>query len=500
MGRENLTVKEASIAEAAATAKQKVGDAFKKTFPAMHPAKHMAAKWGGRALLAGGLTAYGLERLSRSPTPMQKQAKPAKKAPDYKHQVRSDIKRYERQKLMKALYTGGALGSGAAAMIASTKGKKRLSYAGLGAAGISAVMRGHAKEEERSALNRVKRYYDLRGNQSLFSQEKTAVVGGALEAITGVLGALGSMAGAPIHGGFSEWIGSGLGHLNVPEVAQQLAVSTAPVAADLAFLPWVGKKVENSARLHAHIAAKQSMGLPLTPAEALLRAKSLSAVAKIRQTEAMPDGTLGKKVRQWFNKYRGPRATGGRLGEQAGNVLREVHKFSPTMAQAAVGAIKDNHGVEKLLKEVGQRHDALKEMGQLGEQLIDTVPGVRPLLRLSGRSGQNLLSTFAENPETGKAFMRKAIDVANRGVRGARTGLIAGGLIGAGSLLGQYRRRHPLSQNDLPSTLATSELKRKPGVMPPSSLQTDRETVSDALAALVAKPLRTRKKSIGAPS
>ena len=127
-----------------------------------------------------------------------------------KQKVRQDIKAYEHFKLLKGLATAGGLASAGVAGIGSFKGNPWMKGIGLTGAFTGGFARGWAKKEEHSALNRVKRFYDLRERPQLFNinavipggggREKTAVVGGAAEAISGIMSALahtGGISGFP---------------------------------------------------------------------------------------------------------------------------------------------------------------------------------------------------------------------------------------------------------------------------------------------------------------
>ena len=344
--------------------------------------------------------------------------------------------------------TAGSLGW---AGYGGVKGSKAHSAAGLSAAFLSGFARGRANREEKAALGRIKRYYDLREKEPLLAMKKHAVVGGAVELASSVL-----MAPMGLES-LSHLVQHATSNIAGPALSTMIGASV-PSGLDLAFLPWLGKKLTQSTRDHAHVAAKDVMGLPLTPDERLLRAKSLSAIAKIKQTEAMPEGPA-KAVLNWWDQYKGPKATGGKAGEMAGAALKELHQYSPTLANLGLEAIKTPAGFDKMVKELGERKKTYQEASKILDSTIDVVPGLRPFLKATGRGGQNIVAQVLEHPQTATEMAQKIKESVTRGVRGGK--VVAGGallaMLGAG--LGGLRKRHPLSKNDLP--IAITEAKKR---------------------------------------
>lgn len=366
---------------------------------------------------------------------------------DMKSRVRQDIAKYEASKTRKNLALSGALAGTGASAVGFARKDPRIAIPGISVALLSGFMHGKAKRDGQRALNRLKRFYDLRERPPM--QQKTAVVGGALEAITGVLGATDL---TPLSGGFSHWISEGLKGLGVAAGAAGLAQSTAPFAVDIALLPTVGKKVTKSTREHAYAAAKQQMGMPLSPDEAKMRAKSLLATAKIRSREDLSSGPYRSFMRFW-DQYKGPKATGGQIGERAGSILKTVDEISPTLARSALEAIKGDQGAERLGKQLKLRGARYQQAAGILDSAVDVVPGLRSILRMTGKGGKSVLSDLVENPRTAKVMAEQVKKTVESGVRGVKGGLGVGALALGASLIGQHRKQHPLAGDKLPDDL-----------------------------------------------
>lgn len=420
-----------------------------------------------------------------------------------KDKVKSDIKRYEHQRSMKSLATVGLLGSAGLAAGAAFKRHTPLTALGLSGAFLSGFARGRAGREEGAALGRIKRFYDLRErpkflnvNAVLPDIEKQGVLGGAAAALLGAAGM------HPSH--------------------------YAPVMIDVATLPYLAGVAKDRTRVHAHVATKHEMGIPLTPDEKILRAKSLIATARQEKTRLQKPG-IKKLLGQLRGQYAGAATSGGALGEKIGPAMKELHSLSPTLANSALramrpptealhlpfakhlptfyrltglgkttfspsdpsvikgmvgralllgknissrGALADKRekNVRNLVKHFNLRKARLAQGVEIADSVIDEVPGLRTVMRLTGKGGKHFLGNWLENPRAIKHDLQGVRHHVISGVKAGKTLALAGGLALAGSALGHYHKRHPLAENVLPAALAKKRARTDAGSQPELAL------------------------------
>lgn len=366
--------------------------------------------------------------------------------PEEINKVRKDIKAYEKNKRMKHLSTVAMIGSTAMAAHGGFKSNPHVIIPSLGISFASGFARGRARREEQAALNRIKKHYDLR-NTERSTQEKTAVIGGVIEALSSLPHLLGLTDTASL----SHLVDHGMQMVASSPVASTVAAAT-PMMIDVAGLPLVATMAENSTRNHAYVAAKDTMGKVLSPAEKSTRGFSTLARSGQMRIEGMKPGLL-KNTATYFKGLFGPMGTGGRLGENAGQILKEVDKYSPRYSDLMLNAIKDNNGVEALQNVAKKDLKSFAAAGKILDSAIDEVPGLRGAIRATGKSSEGFLKNILNDP---RAAVRAAHDIkttVRRGVTGSKYLLGASALAAVGYGLGNYRKRHALSQNKLPSEI-----------------------------------------------
>jgi len=356
--------------------------------------------------------------------------------------VRKDIKTYESNKKIKHLSTAAMIGSAALAVHGGFKGNKNIAIPALGASFASGFARGRSRKEEQAALNRIKRFYDLR------NMEKRAVLGGVLEAFSAIPHLLG-MTDIP---SLSHMVNDGLQTIVSSPVASTIAAAT-PMAIDIAGLPYIASQTTKSTRNHAYVAAKDTLGMPLTAAEKSMRGFSTLARSGQLKIEKMQPGVL-KNTATYFKGLFGPWGTGGSVGESAGVALKEIDKYSPRYKNLFLNAIKDDAGFEALKMVAAKDAKTLADAGKILDSAVDEVPGLRSAIRATGRNSEDFVKKIVNNPGEAVRAARSFKKTVRKGVAGSKYLLGAGLLAGIGYGLGNYRKRHPLSENKLPGEIA----------------------------------------------
>lgn len=356
--------------------------------------------------------------------------------------VRKDIRTYENKKRIKHLSTVGMVGGALAAAHGGFKGNKAIAYPALAASFGSGFARGRARREEQAALNRIKRFYDLRG------LEKKAVLGGLAEAMS----ALPHLMGLTDIPSLTHMVNAGAEAITSPVVASTIA-STTPVMIDIAGLPYIANQTAKSTRHHTYVAAKDVLGVPLSSSEKSMRGLSTIARSAQMKIDKMQPGML-KNTAEYFKGLFGPWGTGGSVGESAGVVLKEIEKYSPRYRDLALNAIKDDVGVEALKSVAKKDAKSFLAAGKILDSAVDEVPGLRGAIRATGRNSEDFLKKVINNPRDSVRAAHNFKQTVRKGVTGSKFLIGAGLLAAAGYGLGNYRKRHPLSENKLPSALA----------------------------------------------
>lgn len=404
-----------------------------------------------------------------------------KDSSDPKEKVRSDIKTYENQKKLRKLYGAGRMASLGLAGIGGFKKNPMLTAAGIGGAFGSGFMRGKSAKEEQAALNRIKRYYDLRDSGKLINlnavipgSEKSAAIIDTAE----IIGQAAHM--IPYLGHYMSQAGSFLSR-HTPELISSAAgavtgTSLGRVAVDVATMPALARKASGGLRSIAHIAAKKSQGVPLTGTEKMWLGASDLLGGWSEKTRAIPENFLAKAnassgFSKGFNKamYAATKPkivryftnilpdlgstlfTGKRVGEAAGEALTQVRKISPTHADLGLKAIESTAGQTELLSKVKEDAAALSKAWNSFSN--DTMVG-RLLKRQGERSGTNLLQRYASNPAQAAKDVEKIKLIEMQAANAGKAIALAAGAGVGGSLLGEYRDRHPLAKNELPTLIA----------------------------------------------
>lgn len=358
--------------------------------------------------------------------------------------AKKTIKDYENAKTMGSILNGAMAISGAGAALGGFTDNKKILYPSMAGAFLSGFMKSRVDSKEQHALNKMKSMYDIRRAER--SIEKQAVFGGALEAMSGVMQ---YFAHTPTLTELGRHAAELVG-MN-PELAA-IAGSTLPFVADVAALPQIAKSTAKSTRDHAYVAAKDVLGRSLSSGEKKMRAISTLARSEQMAVDAMKPG-FRKSFNEYFSGLMGPWGSGGRYGEGAGKALKEVGKWSPKYRELGLEAIKSDAGIEALKNTATKDFNTLHEAGSILNSTIDEIPLARKFLNATGRSGEGLAKKIIENPESAVAMANDFKHTVQKTVSGGRSLAIATGLMGAGYMIGKLRKRHPLSENELPSKI-----------------------------------------------
>lgn len=384
--------------------------------------------------------------------------------------AKENIKNYESAKTFGNILNVAMAASGAGATYGGFSGNKKLLYPSLAGAFVSSFLKGRAANQEQLALNKMKNIYDIRraerfanvGNSDIIPFDrgfkKQAVLGGAIEALTGV--------GKAIFG--------------TPTLTE-LGGPSLPLMIDVAGLPYIAKLTGESTRDHIHVAAKDILGKVLTPTEKFKRGLSTLARSEQLAAEKMNTNVFGeigeaagstilgsgeagrfygdrlggaiKSTRRYLGGLLGPYGSGGQYGEAAGKTLKEVGKWSPKYRDLALDAIKGSDGVSILIDTIHNDTSKLQEAGKILNESIDEIPFARKFLNMTGRTGEGLAKKIIEKPETAVNMAKDFKTTIQKTVRGGNALAASVGLMGAGYMLGQMRKKHPLSENELPSKI-----------------------------------------------
>jgi hypothetical protein len=231
---------------------------------------------------------------------------------DPRAKIKADIKSYENQKKLKNLYTAATTAALAGAGIAGYKGMKGTAL-GLGSSAFgTGFLRRRAAREEHAALNRVKRFYNLRDKGPLFNlaailpeSEKRAMLGSAIEAASAI-------AGHPLPHG-------------------------AGLSIDLATLPFLATAAGKGLRRLMAIAAKQDLGKPLTNTQKILSsvmqgAEGIRGGARTLATKWLKHPVAVSAI-DYPAKYLGPLISGQEVGKHyVAPAYRAISKYSPRHA------------------------------------------------------------------------------------------------------------------------------------------------------------------------
>lgn len=385
--------------------------------------------------------------------------------------AKKNIKDYEQAKTFGNILNGSMLLTGAGAAIGGFTGNNKLMYPAMGGAFISGFLKARVNGEEQHALNKMKSMYDIRRVEK--NLEKKAMIAGAGDFASALVGSLAHTMGLlPNFTSFSHSISDAVG--------SPLAGAAAITLTDLATITSLANIGADSTRSHAYVAAKDTMGKALNASEksmrgwsTLARSEQLAADAMAPEVYARVGETLGsligtpypgrvygnafgkglKATRKYFGGLLGPLGSGGKHGETAGKVLHEVEKWSPRYSDLGLGAIKSDVGVHALKDTVIKDVETLGRAGAILNSTIDEIPLARKFLNATGRSGEGLAKKIIENPESAVAMANDFKHTVQKSVSGGKSLAIATGLMGAGYMLGTLRKKHPLSQNELPSKI-----------------------------------------------
>lgn len=364
-----------------------------------------------------------------------------------KDKVRKDIQTYENQKKLKSLAHLGTVAGLAGMGYGGFAGNKRILLAGTGASLLGGYSAGRAQKAREQALGRIKRYYDLRDdrlinmNAVLPSKEvfkKHAVVGGLLEAAT-------ALAGMPLNhllelGGIAASTAATAGHL-------------IPAAVDLGATPGLAKWMTSRGFDFAKVFAKQRLNKPLTPKEVSMVGKAFKAQSRIMAANADKTPLLGP-VRRYFTSFlAGPAGMGSQIGEQAGNVLKQVGEISPRYQELGLEAI-NNSAARSVLVDTAKKDFATLSKGVESAQTTRLSKLLKRIGKGSAPSIKQLASDIIERPEKLEEMVSSYKTWEDSAARAAKAvGAGVGGVFIANAL-GQMRKPHPLSKDELPQQLS----------------------------------------------
>lgn len=314
-----------------------------------------------------------------------------------KAKLRSLIKKRDLSKGIKnTTLAASALGTLGAGYLSFRRKKLPALLTGVGSIG-SAYAAGRMREAERNADNRLKSYL-----------EKNAVAGGIAEA-TSAAATLG--AGSLSTLAHSIAVAAGMG-----TSAATMTAASVPLAIDLALLPAIAKSVVKSSRRSAYIAVKEGLGMPLTPYEKFLRGKDRVLNASLAGAEETKNRLI-KKPWQFINQYLEPFAKGSTIGDKyLSPVLKKVKEYSPELAEQALNAIKDDHGLDLFKREMQKRQKSMTSAGAHLNKTIDAIPGLRKGLNALGQTGDGLISRIARDPRYLERVARKGEVLVKRNI------------------------------------------------------------------------------------
>lgn len=357
--------------------------------------------------------------------------------------AKKNIKDYEQAKTFGNILNGTMALSGAGAAIGGFTNNKSLLYPSMASGFLSGFLKARINREEQHALNKMKGMYDIRRVERNF--EKQAVAGGLVELAS-------SLIGGALHLSHMAPSFSSLAHSFSDLLGSPIGGAALVTAADLATIPALANAGASSTRSHAYVAAKDTLGKALSPNEKSMRGFSTLARSEQMAANSMKPGLL-KNTRKYFGGLLGPWGSGGEYGETAGKALKEVGKWSPKYRDLGLEAINSNAGVEHLKHTAIKDFNTLQEAGSILNSTIDEIPLARKFLNATGRSGEGLAKKIINNPESAIVMANDFKHTVQKTVAGGKSLAIATGLMGAGYMLGTIRRKHPLSENELPAKI-----------------------------------------------
>ena len=152
------------------------------------------------------------------------------------------------------------------------------------------------------------------------------------------------------------------------------------------------------------------------------------------------------------------------MASSPANSLPRTKKISPKYHELGVNALDPGLGTARLVSQATKDMNAVS--GAWNEFSNNTTVG-KFIKRQGGSGGQSLLTRYLEDSSKAMDDVKKIQRLENAAGNAIKA-LAAAGAVGVGgSLLGEYRDRHPLAKNDLPLELATAK-KRGPTVKPSS--------------------------------
>jgi len=328
--------------------------------------------------------------------------------------IRSAIRKYENQQKVKGLADVGTLASLGLTGVGAFKRKMLPTILGLTGAGVGGYLSGRASGEGQKALEKVRRHHEIDTPQKLINLsailperkkvaeaalQKEAVVGGAVHALV-----------EAFKGGI-PW----------------------PLGLDLLFLPAVARAAGKSTRKALHVAAKQHMGMPLTPGEKT-RAAAINIASAVKDKAHSIKNPTVRGVADYMASYAGPYATAAKAGPVMGKALKEVEKISPRYSNMLVDAIPGGPGQAKLFSNT--KKDTKKYLRAL-EILRETRSG-KMLKDRGGAGGSSILKRYLENPNQAIHDARKFKQTEDNLVNAVKFTAIAGAGAGAANLAARH--------------------------------------------------------------
>ncbi|NDC22535.1 MAG: hypothetical protein EBZ49_00170 [Proteobacteria bacterium] len=400
-----------------------------------------------------------------------------------KDKIRQDIKTYEKYKRLKNLGNVGLVGSLGGLPIAGYKQNKPAAAALLGTSFLSGFVAKRSEREERAALNRIKRFYDLRDTNPMFNlpeilplQEKRAATGIVGAAAMGLGHALGinvtpaeavaaDFLATPAMLGLGLWATkqgirvSAKRHLGqkLSPHGKAYALSIAPLGG-LKTL-WNKKVVDRfirykpkSERVLNEIIEKQNLGQELTPPQKILYGlyKKHLAGEKLpkeqlkRIVPSLPQKALQKVtgglayLADYPFQFFGPFAESQHIAK---NYVVPAHKFlskySPKHADLMLDVIgggqKGKDAITKLKMDKIDVDNFIKDLGK--------IRSVGKAAENADRAAEDIVKKYFL-PEKLKDTSQKMFDIRNRSISAAKmTGLGVGAGL-TGSLLGSRKKKN----------------------------------------------------------
>lgn len=318
-----------------------------------------------------------------------------------KDRVRKDLSSYERNKKIHSLGNIAMLSSLAGTGVGAWRGNKALIGTGLGTAFVSGFIRGKAKNKERSALNRIKRYYDLR--------EKTAGIWDLLKH-----GPRGSFRYGPIVsavGVGADVVGLAGGIPPVWSHAIALGSAMAAPAASMTgdYLS-IGRMTDRAQKEVATITAatiKKGLGKQLSEAEELAYHVGNGASLASKAFNKRPDGFTKRLLRHYNIGVNGGQTMGYNLGKDLLPVFKHINKIDPSLTDDLIHAASTN--------DMGKLHDIYK---RTVSEYTPAASGISNELKSALGNFPSLNKEMKASGESIDSLIKKTVSSKGRNIEG----------------------------------------------------------------------------------